>query len=187
MIATYWDEIGRVVEAIRDRTVTPSLILKKLSAYRQQNGLAAALREVGRIERTLFTLRWFESPALRNLVTAELNKGEALNTLRRAVALHRLGFRDRSHENQSSRAAALNLVVAAIVLFNCRYLGRVLDALRSGGRIDPAHVAHLSPLGWDHINLTGRLRLVGQRRARPGRLPTPAPQRRACYRESVPQ
>ena len=157
LIATYWDEIGRVVEAIRDRTVTPSLILKKLSGYRQQNGLAAALREVGRIERTLFTLRWFESPALRNLVTAELNKGEALNTLRRAVALHRLGrFRDRSHENQSSRAAALNLVVAAIVLFNCRYLDRVLDALRSGGaRIDPAHVAHLSPLGWDHINLTG--------------------------------
>ena len=66
LIATYWDEIGRVVEAIRDRTVTPSLILKKLSGYRQQNGLAAALREVGRIERTLFTLRWFESPALRN-------------------------------------------------------------------------------------------------------------------------
>ena len=65
-------------------------------------------------------------------MTAELNKGEALNTLRRAVALHRLGrFRDRSHENQSSRAAALNLVVAAIVLFNCRYLDRVLNALRS--------------------------------------------------------
>jgi TnpA family transposase len=157
LIATYWDEIGRVVEAIRNRTVTPSLILKKLSAYRQQNGLAAALREIGRIERTLFTLRWFESPVLRKLITAELNKGEALNTLRRAVALHRLGrFRDRSHENQASRAATLNLVVAAIVLFNCRYLSRVLDALQSGGgRIEHAHVAHLSPLGWDHINLTG--------------------------------
>jgi TnpA family transposase len=52
-LGTYWDEIGRVVEAIRNRTVTPSLILKKLSGYRQQNGLAAAPREVGRIERTL--------------------------------------------------------------------------------------------------------------------------------------
>ena len=129
----------------------------RVTTATQQNGLAAALREVGRIERTLFTLRWLESPALRKLITAELNKSEALNTLRRAVALHRLGrFRDRSHENQASRAATLNLVVAAIVLFNCRYLGRVLDALRSAGeRIDPAHVAHLSPLGWDHINLTG--------------------------------
>ena len=29
---------------MRDGTVKPSLILKKLSAYRQQNSLAAALR-----------------------------------------------------------------------------------------------------------------------------------------------
>ena len=44
-------EIAQVIGAMRDRTVTPSLILKKLSAYRQQNSLAAALREIGRIER----------------------------------------------------------------------------------------------------------------------------------------
>src|SRR3546814_7021685 len=86
-----WPDIERVIGAMRDRTVTPSLILKKLSAYRQQNSLAAALREVGRIERTLFTLRWFDDPALRRTVTAELNKGEARNSLARAVAFHRLG------------------------------------------------------------------------------------------------
>ena len=157
LIAAHWDEIGRVVEAPRNRTVVPSLILRKLSAYRQQNSLAAALREVGRVERTLFTLRWFREPALRRLVTAELNKGEARNSLARAVALHRLGrFRDRGLENQQTRAAALNLVTAAIILFNCRYLGRAIAELRrSGGRIDDALVAQLSPLGWDRINLTG--------------------------------
>src|SRR3546814_13406361 len=86
---------------MRDRTVTPSLILKKLSAYRQQNSLAAALREVGRIERTLFTLRWFDDPALRRTVTAELNKGEARNSRARAVAFHPLGrFRHRGLGNQ---------------------------------------------------------------------------------------
>ncbi|WP_260691867.1 transposase [Rhizobium leguminosarum] len=131
LILGHADEIGKVIRALADKVVTPSLILKKLSAYRQQNSLAAALREIGRIERTLFTLRWFEDPALRQLVTAELNKGEARNTLARAVAFHRLGrFRDRSHENQASRAAALNLVTAAIVLFNCRYLGRITEAKR---------------------------------------------------------
>lgn len=137
--------------------VTPSLILKKLSAYRQQNSLAAALREIGRIERTLFTLRWFEDPELRRLVTAELNKGEAKNSLSRAVAFHRLGrFRDRGHENQASRAAAPNLVTAAIILFNCRYLGRVVEAMRRRGTaFDERIIPQLSPLGWDHINITG--------------------------------
>lgn len=68
------------------------------------------------------------------MVTAELNKGEARNSLARAVAFHRLGrFRDRGHENQQTRAAALNLVTAAIILFNCRYLGRALGEMRSRG------------------------------------------------------
>lgn len=157
LIAAHWEDIGRVIEALRNRTVTPSLILKKLSAYRQQNSLAAALREVGRIERTLFTLRWFMNPTLRRLVTAELNKGEARNSLTRAVAFHRLGrFRDRSLENQQTRAAALNLVTAAIILFNCRYLGRAVEELqRRGSTIGETLLAQLSPLGWDRINLTG--------------------------------
>ena len=157
LIVSHWPDIERVIGAMRDRTVTPSLILKKLSAYRQQNSLAAALREVGRIERTLFTLRWFEDPALRRTVTAELNKGEARNSLARAVAFHRLGrFRDRGLENQQTRAAALNLVTAAIILFNCRYLGRAVDEMRRrGSPIDPAILSRLSPLGWERINLTG--------------------------------
>lgn len=157
LIRTHWDEIQRVIHALRHKVVTPSLILRKLSAYRQQNSLAAALREIGRIERTLFTLRWFEDPGLRRLVTTELNKGEARNSLSRAIAFHRLGrFRDRGHENQSSRAAALNLVTAAIILFNCRYLGRILKETKSrGAKIDDTITGRLSPLGWDHINITG--------------------------------
>ena len=157
LIRAHWDDIGPVIDAMRNRVVTPSLILKKLSAFRQQNALAAALREIGRVERTLFTLRWFEEPALRKQVTAELNKGEARNTLARAVAFHRLGrFRDRGHENQQTRAAALNLVTAAIILFNCRYLDPAVASLKLGARIgNEEALRQLSPLGWDHINLTG--------------------------------
>ena len=157
VIRSHWDEITPIIAAMRNRTVTPSLILKKLSAYRQQNGVAAALREIGRVERTLFSLRWFNDPVLRRLVTAELNKGEARNSLARAVAFQRLArFRDRGHENQQTRAAALNLVTAAIILFNCRYLGRAIGEMRSRGLVvDEALIPQLSPLGSDHINLTG--------------------------------
>jgi TnpA family transposase len=157
LIVSHWTDIHRVTDAIGSRTVTPSLILRKLSAYRQQNSLAAALRELGRIERTLFTLRWFKDPALRRLVTAELNKGEARNSLARAVAFHRLGrFRDRGLENQQLRSSALTLVTAAIILYNCRYLGRAVAELqRRGTAPDPALLSQLSPLGWDRINLTG--------------------------------
>lgn len=46
-------------------------------AYPRQNDLAVALRELGRIERTLFILDWLQSVELRRRVHAGLNKGEA--------------------------------------------------------------------------------------------------------------
>jgi TnpA family transposase len=46
-------------------------------------------------------------------------KGEARNALARAMFFNRLGeLRDRTYENQRHRASGLNLVVAAIVLWN---------------------------------------------------------------------
>jgi TnpA family transposase len=82
--------------------VTASLILRKLGSYPRQNGLAVALRELGRIERTLFILDWLQSVELRRRVHAGLNKGEARNALARAVLFNRLGeIRDRcDHSNQ---------------------------------------------------------------------------------------
>jgi hypothetical protein len=49
-IRTHWDEILRLATSIRQGTVTASLMLRKLGSYPRQNGLAVALRELGRIE-----------------------------------------------------------------------------------------------------------------------------------------
>ncbi|MEO8283508.1 MAG: Tn3 family transposase [Pseudarthrobacter sp.] len=156
-IALHWDEILRLAASIKTGTVTASLMMRKLGAYPRQNGLALALRELGRTERTLFLLDWLQDPGLRRKVTAGLNKGEARNTLARAVFFNRLGeIRDRSFEQQRYRASGLNLLTAAIVLWNTVYLDRTVATLTSrGGDIDPDLLRFLSPLGWEHINLTG--------------------------------
>jgi hypothetical protein len=49
----------------------------------------------------------------------------------------------------------LNLVVASIALCNTAYLERAVSTLRERGQaITDDLLAHLSPLGWEHINLT---------------------------------
>jgi len=156
-IRSHWDETLRLSTSIKQGTVTASLMLRKLGSYPRQNGLAVALRELGRIERTLFALDWMQNVELRRRVQIGLNKGEAKNALARAVFLNRLGeIRDRSFENQRYRASGLNLVVAAIVLWNTVYLERAVRALRNSGKdVDDRLLPHLSPLGWEHINLTG--------------------------------
>ncbi len=71
-----WDEVLRLVSSIKTGIVTASLILKKLANYPRQNGLAKALREIGRIERTLLELEWYQDLELRRRVNAGLHKGE---------------------------------------------------------------------------------------------------------------
>jgi hypothetical protein len=115
-----------------------------------------ALREIGRIERTLFTLAWLQDPALRRRVTPGLNKGEARNALAKAVFFNRLGeVRDRSFVNQQYRASGLNPVVAAITLWNTVYLERALTLLGKSHGVDTALLQHVSPLAWEHVGLTG--------------------------------
>ena len=159
-IASHWDDILRLASSIRVGTVSASLILGKLTTYPRQNGLAWALRELGRIEKTLFTLEWLQDPELRRRVNVELNKGEARNALAKAVFFNRLGeVRDRSYEDQRYRANGLNLVVAAITLWNTAYLERAVEELRRQGlEVADDALEHLSPLGWEHIALTGEYR-----------------------------
>jgi len=48
------------------------------------------------------------------------------------------------------------LVTAAIVLWNTVYLERAAHTLRGNGHaVDDGLLQYLSPLGWEHINLTG--------------------------------
>jgi hypothetical protein len=65
-------------------------------------------------------------------------------------------LRDRTVAARQYRASGLALVTAAIALWNTVYLSRALDVLRRQGEpIAHALLAHLAPVGWHHINLTG--------------------------------
>ena len=81
--------------------------------------------------------------------------GPEPSRLRRSCAVSR-PIRDRTFENQRYRASGLNLAVAAIILWNTAYLGRTVNELRSRGEIIPDEpLAHVAPLGWEHIAFNG--------------------------------
>lgn len=63
----------------------------KLGSYSRQNSLAAALREMGRIEKTIFILNYISDESLRRKIQKGLNKGEAMIGLARAINKESLG------------------------------------------------------------------------------------------------
>lgn len=153
LILDHWDDLLHLAVSITTRSVMPSTILKKLSASPKESQLARALRELGRIERSLFMIEWYSSPILRRRCQAGLNKGEAAHKLKRAVFFHERGeIRDRSFESQAFRASGLNLVVSAIVHWNTVYIERAVNLLRKMRREIPDHLLkHISPLSWNTL------------------------------------
>ena len=91
VVREHWGEAVRLVASLHAGTVAPSVMLRKLAAYRRQNQLDLALQELGRIERTLFTLDWLESPELRRLCHAGLNKSEQRHFLAQEICTFNQG------------------------------------------------------------------------------------------------
>lgn len=145
-----------MISSIGLGTVKSSVIIKKLAAYPKQNKLALALRELGRIERSIYMIQWIEDTSFRRRVQQGLNKGEARNALAKVVFFNKNGkLTDRSMTNQYHKASGLNLIVAAIILWNTIELEKAIDRVKQKIEVPEQALKHLSPLIWDHINLTG--------------------------------
>uniref|UniRef100_A4X0P7 Transposase and inactivated derivatives TnpA family-like protein n=1 Tax=Cereibacter sphaeroides (strain ATCC 17025 / ATH 2.4.3) TaxID=349102 RepID=A4X0P7_CERS5 len=108
----------------------------------------------------MFLVNWIMDIDMQRRAQIGLNKGEAHHALKRAISFHRRGeIRDRTHEGQHYRIAGLNLLAAIIIYWNTKQLGEAVQQRLSDGLPVPSHLLpHVSPLGWEHINLTGEYR-----------------------------
>ena len=140
--------------------VPPSQLLRKFASHPRQHDLAAALREIGRIERTLFIIDWVLDPDMRRRAHIGLNKGESHHALKNALRMGRQGeIRNRSSQGQHYRMAGLNLLAAIVIYWHTVRLDEaVRQRKRAGLSAEPELLAHISPLGWAHILLTGEYR-----------------------------
>ncbi len=148
VIKENYDEVLRVASSIKDGKVSAALMLNKLSSYSRQNGISTALREMGKIEKTIFILDYLSSEELRRKIQKGLNKGEAMNGLARAIFFGKQGeLRERTMENQLQRASALNIIINAISIWNTLYLEKAVEHRKKEGNFDEDLIANISPLG----------------------------------------
>ena len=160
LIVENWPDILRAVATMAAGVMPPSQLLKKFAAYPRQHELALALREIGRIERTLFIIDWLLDVDMQRRANIGLNKGEAHHALKNALRIGRQGeIRDRTAEGQHYRMAGLNLLAAIIIYWNTKHLGHAVAARKHDSfDCSPELLSHISPLGWAHILLTGEYR-----------------------------
>ena len=158
LIRSKWDDVLRVAGSLMRGRVHATDLLRVLQADGHPTPLARAIAEIGRCQKTVHLLRFVDDKTYRRRIKVHLNRHEGRHSLAREVFHGRRGeLHQRYREGQEDQLGALGLVVNAIVLWNTRYMDAALRHLReSGVEVDPEDVAHLSPLGFDHINLIGR-------------------------------
>jgi TnpA family transposase len=157
-ILDWWDELLRAAGSLKLGWVTASLLVQKLQAYPQQNALARALQEYGRLVRTLHIMRWYADTADRRRIMRQLNKGEALHDLRAALVIANKGhLRHPRGEHWAHQASCLNLVTNAVIVWNTMYMAAVVEQLRQEGYpVQDSDLTHIWPTRYAHINVYGK-------------------------------
>ena len=90
--------------------------------------LARAIRELGRIQRTLYLLNYVDDPDYRRRILTQLNRGEERWGIARTICFARRGeIRKRYREGQEDQLGALGLVLNASVLWQTLYMDRALQ------------------------------------------------------------
>ncbi len=112
--------------------------------------------------KTIHLLDYCNDPIYRRAILGQINRGEGRHELARRVCHGNKGEIAQPYQRgQEEQIGALGLVVNCIVLYNTIYTQRALDQLSAAGfEIQREDIRRLSPLGHEHITLTGRYHIA---------------------------
>jgi TnpA family transposase len=156
-IIQHWDDMMRTAGSLKLGTIHASELIKTLLKSDRPSGLAQAIIEVGRINKTLYLLNYIDDEDYRRRILTQLNRTEGRHSVARIICHGQRGeIRKRYREGQEDQLGALGLVTNAVVLWNTIYMQKALDHLRQQNfEINPEDEARLSPLPHGHINVLG--------------------------------
>nr|EJQ75846.1 transposase for transposon [Bacillus cereus HuA4-10] len=79
-----------------------------------------------------------------------------MNGLARTIFFGKQGeLRERTIQHQLQRVSALNIIINAISVWNTLPLTKAVKYQKWIGSFNENLLHHMSPLGWEHINLLG--------------------------------
>ena len=157
LIRTHLPDMLRVAVSIKAGRITASTILRRLGTYSRKNKLYLAFRELGRVIRTGFLLRYLADKELRSTIQAATNKSEQLNHFLKWVFFGGEGVITENSRDEQRKVIKYNHLVANCLIFhNVSSLTRVVGQLQDEGEDVPgAALACVSPYLTEHINRFG--------------------------------
>ncbi|WML27345.1 Tn3 family transposase [Neobacillus sp. OS1-33] len=172
------DLVNAVIEElIRKRYELPVYITLKDAANEVRNKSYRAIyhRELGRVIRTMFLLKYMADEELRGTIQAATNKSEAFNGFTKWIFFCGEGIiAENDREKQRKVIKYNHLVANCLIFYNVFSLSRILhDYMQDGNEYDEELISYLSPYVTAHVNRFGKYRIDLNRK--PPKLPFEVP------------
>jgi hypothetical protein len=114
--------------------------------------------QVGKLLRTVFLCDYFVNEAFRRELLRVLNRGEAVNALKRAIYVGRVAsYQAKQHEEMQAVADALSLLANLVMAWNTMKMQSLLDRwnARRSTAVPPQLIGRIAPTRTEGINLRG--------------------------------
>lgn len=166
LIERHLPDMFRIVLSIKEGMIAPSTILRRLGTQSRKNKLYFAFREVGRVIRTIYLLKYINDVELRKVVHAATNKGEQFNHFTKWLFFGNEGIIAENIRFEQSKIIKYNQLVANLaILYNVSAMTRVLnDLIAEGHTITREMLEGIGPFRTLHINRLGAYVLNLKRR-----------------------
>jgi TnpA family transposase len=160
LIRNHWKDLMQVAISIQQGRVASPMLLRKLSHDGRHNRLFTAARELGRVLRTVYLLRWISQKEMRQEVTATTNKIESYHAFTKWLDFGGDVITENDLNEQQKRVRYIDLVASAVILQNTVDMMRIMQDLHAEGEpFSAADAAFMSPYGTTGVKRFGNYHL----------------------------
>jgi len=162
-IRSHWEQIMHLVASVHSGHTSAVHVTARFGSAARGDPLYEAIVHLGRLLRTVFLCHYFLNDVFRRELLRVLNRGEAVNALKRAIYTRRIASHQaKQSEEMQAVADALSLLANIVMAWNTAQMQQVLDhwAQPRGGPARAYRTHRPNPnrghqLAWD-IPIPGR-------------------------------
>ena len=167
LIEKHWDTLVHLAASVMSGNASAVAALARFGSAARGDPIYEADVQLGRLLRTTFLADYFLKDPFRNELRRVLNRGEAVNALKRAIYTGRVSpAQAKRTEEMQAVADALSLLANIIMAWNTTQMQSVLDRWANRRQVIPAELTgKIAPTRLQGINLRGVFRFPVERYA----------------------
>ena len=155
-IVDHWEAIVHLVASVHNGHTSAVHALARFGSASRGDPLYEAMVQLGKFLRTVFLADYFVNATFRRELLRVLNRGEAVNALKRAIYAGRVaGYQAKRDDEMQAVADALSLLANSLMAWNTTKMQADLDhwGTPASNAVPPELIGRSAPTRKEGINL----------------------------------